>query len=177
MTATPSAPAAVTCAARARSIPPMATRGQARRRPRPPHQLQAHHGLGVALGRGRERGSDREVVDRLARSRLELRQRVRGEADDHVVAQQAARIRRRDVVLAQVHPVRAHDEGDVGTVVHDEQGAAPARAVARLFGQRAQPPVGLVLRAQLHEGRAPRARDSAAAPAERPSRRSASTIA
>ena len=69
----PSAPASTTERAFARVMPPMATSGRRRRRARPPHHLDADHGVGVLLGARREDGPDGHVVDRLRRRRRQLR--------------------------------------------------------------------------------------------------------
>ena len=52
-------------------------------------------------------------------------------ADQPIGAQQLARHRRRQIPLAQVHPVGLHSQGNINAVIHQKQGAMGGAELAQ----------------------------------------------
>ena len=106
-TTTREAPAAITSRTLSRSMPPIANQGRPRacaaayctygaRRPAGPPSWASPRPAPRSAGRPRR-----------GQRRVELRRRVRGEADQHVRAGERAGLGRRHVVLPHVHAIRA----------------------------------------------------------------------
>ncbi len=92
---------------------------------------QSDGGAHVALGLRGVQGAHPDVVNRAGRGVAALCGSVRGEADQHGVAELLPRHFRRQVVLAQVHAVRLHGARQVHVIVHDEQRAVGGAQVAQ----------------------------------------------
>ena len=90
-------------------------------------------------------------VVHLRRHSVELLLRVRRQADERVVAEHATRPARRQIVLPQVDPVRAHRERHVRPVVDDEQRIASSGAPAEHRSPSQQVPHVGILLTQLHD--------------------------
>src|SRR4051812_1776742 len=97
-------------------------------------------------------GSDAQVVDgRIARRCVDLRRRVRREADEHLRSHRGANVRDRLVVLADVHAVGIAGESKVRPVVHHEQRVVLVAQLAQPAAARHDLLVGRVLLAELHD--------------------------
>ncbi len=84
---------------------------------------------GVGLGSGGEDRTDAEVIDggqRMAGS-FEFARIGDRKSDDRVRPQQAPRVGRVHVGLAQMHALSANGEGDIGPVVDDQRNAGGPR--------------------------------------------------
>ena len=103
-------------------------------------------------------GAHADVVGQRSIPRVDLARRVRGQADQHVRAEQLARLRHRQVVLAHVHSVRARLARHQRAVVDDQKRADALAQRTHRVGHRRQLVVGQMLLAQLHQVHAARHR-------------------
>ena len=104
------------------------------------------------LGRGREKGAERDVIGPLfARFHGQMARIVAGDADD-AVAQRLAGIGIGGILLADMDAVAAGLEGEVGAVVQQNGDAAPLRRRAQHVHHATQIVVGQVLQADLDTG-------------------------
>ena len=135
------APAASTSGSRCSSIPPIANHGLSVARFRPAaSRTRSRPGARPArFGRGRPARADAEVVDLFGRCGARLRAVVGGPADHRARADDVARDRQRQVVLAEVQHVGARRTRDVGAVVDREQSAVAARRVSENLQCRPAP--------------------------------------
>ena len=90
-------------------------------------------------------GPDGDVVGLLCVRRVDLLARMRGEADQHVVADLLARPRHRHVVLPHVNAVCARLARGQRAVVDDQQRADALAQRAHRFRHRDQLVVGQLL--------------------------------
>ena len=113
ITATPSAPAAIVAAALDASMPAMAQIGKLRRRGGETPRRSARDrpapigGLGLSFDVVANTPPIADVVEKIDRRGLGLRDRLDREPDDRPRAEQPARVRDRHVVLADMHAVGA----------------------------------------------------------------------
>jgi len=87
---------------------------------------------------------------------LELRDRVRREADEAIGTDDLSHGGRREVVLPDVDAGRVREAGDVGAIVDDYPSAAWSRELDQLLRRVEQPRAGALLGAELNECRAAR---------------------
>src|SRR5262249_43483456 len=116
-------------------------------------ELGAHE-LEVGLGAGGKHRPDGDVIGARGLGGPRLLEAVRGQTEDHSGAEQGSRRRRRQIVLAQVDPVRAERERQIEPVVDDERRAYRATAIAQPFGHRQEASRRPLLLAELNEATA-----------------------
>ncbi len=135
MTATEAAPAAMTAGAVSSVMPPIATTGRpdcAGATARLGDGLESNRVVAGGLCRRAVGRSNREIGNRLAQGRIDLIDRVGGEADDRVRSGDSADVGRGEIVLADVDVPGPHQPGNVGPIV-DHQNRPGAGGV---FGDR-----------------------------------------
>ncbi len=114
------------------------------------HQLGAHGGA-ARLGRGLVHGTHADVVDQLGVDLVDLLGSVGRQPDQHLRPDQLPHLGHGQVVLADVHTVRARLDGHAGTVVDDQHRPDPLAQHPRRVGDCNQLVVGQSLLAQLHD--------------------------
>ena len=87
---------------------------------------EAHRRAHVVLGLGGEQRAHADVVGAGGHRGRGLVRVVGGQADQQMRADQPAHLGHRQVVLADMHPVRIAKQGERGVVVDDEQGPGTA---------------------------------------------------
>ena len=169
--ATASAPASRTAAAVSGVIPPIATRGSETAARTARTSVEAPRREGAALGGRREDRADADVVGAGRRGGAGLLDVVGRDARSAAGAQDGARGRDRQVVLAEVDAVRVDGASATSGAVVDEQERAGARVVSAAYGPRRckQLAAAGVLQPELEESCAageerPRARSIAVRP-------------
>ena len=91
------------------------------------HRLEANRLVAGRLGVGAVDRPDRHVVDGLPERAIELFGGMSGKPDDRLRSKNGADLRRRQILLPDVHARRAAEPGNIGAIVHDDRGAARRR--------------------------------------------------